>query len=122
MTKICSFYGINYSANAKLIKGLNNSKNLNTIYVGDTVYLPVPTSAGGSIGGTGSGVNPSQSGYSINLIYSSSEGVPYAAIEDRIVVRADEGKTHFLALKLCVRIITRISQPAATVLKCRLAM
>lgn len=92
LTSICSNYGLSYSANATLIKGLNSSKNLNTIYAGQNLYIPIITSAGNN-GNNGNNGNPTQSGYSINLLYSSSEGLPHAEIDDRVVVRADEGKT-----------------------------
>lgn len=95
MTSICSQYGQSYNANATLINGLNRSTNLNKIYVGQTLYIPVvATAATGTGTGTGTGsATAVQSGYNINFKYSSTEGLPYAKIGDTTVTKADAGKT-----------------------------
>ena len=42
LTKICSEFGINYSASIKIIKALNGIDNVNDISAGQTLILPLP--------------------------------------------------------------------------------
>ena len=46
MVKICSANGIEYGKNVELLKALNNKNDLTSIKVGETIYVPVPASAG----------------------------------------------------------------------------
>ncbi len=49
MVKICGANGIEYGKNADLIKALNNKNDMANIKVGETVYVPVPASAGSGV-------------------------------------------------------------------------
>ena len=90
MTNICSAYGTSYQANATLINGLNSAKNLNKIYAGQQVYIPVVA----TIGNNNNGNTPVvETGYKINLIYSSANGVPYAQVKGNTVTKTDAGNT-----------------------------
>ncbi|MDO5444277.1 MAG: LysM peptidoglycan-binding domain-containing protein [Eubacteriales bacterium] len=90
MTSICNNYGTSYAANATLINGLNSKTNLNTIYAGQSLYIPVVSSVINTAPSSSSA--STQSGYAINLKYSSTEGLPYATLSDKTVTRADAGK------------------------------
>lgn len=90
MTSICNNLGIGYSANYKLIDGLNDTVNLNYIKVGQTVLVPTsktispvnPTPAPTS--------SPVSGAYKISF-NSGANGSPYALVNGKTAASADAG-------------------------------
>lgn len=100
LTSICGQYGLNYQAatTKALVDGLNPNKNLNKIWSGDILYIPVSTSAVSSVVSTGagsgsSGTGTAKSGYQI-AIYAAEHGNPYAVVGSvEYATRAEAGKS-----------------------------
>ena len=81
---ICNSYGINYNANAALLKVLNNKDNLAAIKAGQILYVPVPATitngtvaqpgqAGGTTGGNNANTNkPAETTYTITANTTNS--------------------------------------------------
>ena len=101
LTKICSQYNLNYQAatTKALVDGLNPNKNLNKIYSGDVLYIPVATSAvttvvstgSGSSGGSSASTLPVETGYQISIT-AANNGNPYAVVGSRqYATRAEAG-------------------------------
>lgn len=44
LADICSDFGLDYQANIRIIKAINGIANVNMIYVGQTIILPIPQS------------------------------------------------------------------------------
>lgn len=92
MTSICNNLGIGYSANYKLIDGLNDDVNLNYIKVGQTVLVPTSKSIPSvtpTVAPTGA---PVTGAYKINFS-SGANGSPYATVNGAVAASADAGKT-----------------------------
>lgn len=94
MTSICNAYGMNYNSNYTLVNGLNEGTNLNSIKVGQTVYVPTSKSVSG---GTGASSVPStgssaavNTGNDINIVIKAggANGSPYALVNGNVVSRA----------------------------------
>lgn len=99
MTSICNNYGTNYAANAALINGLNSKKNLNTIYAGQSLYIPVvssvvnnPTTSGTTAGGSSSGSAVVENGNDI-IFEGTDKGSAFAVVDGAKVSKAEMGKT-----------------------------
>lgn len=98
LTSICNNYGTSYAANSALVNGLNSTKGtLNKIYAGQSLYVPVVSSAinnasgnSASSSGTASAV---QSGYNITINCLDGKGNAYATLDGNTVTKADSGKT-----------------------------
>ncbi len=69
---ICNSYGINYNANAALLKALNNKDNLAAIKAGQILYVPVPaTITNGTV------AQPGQAGGSNNTKPADKDETSY---------------------------------------------
>lgn len=92
MTSVCNSYGMNYNSNYTLINGLNEGTNLNSIKVGQTVYVPTSKSVSGSGSSTGTGTNGMavNTGNDINIVMESggAKGSPYATVKGNVVSKA----------------------------------
>lgn len=84
-TAICNTYGMNYSNNRTLVNGLNDGYNLNSIKVGQTIYVPT-TKTISSSGGSGSS-SSTTTGYAITIA-SSGTGTAYATVNGATVTTA----------------------------------
>ena len=105
---ICNSYGMNYAKNKILIDGLNYGKNLNSIYVGQSILIPVPNTAYTSTAPSTTTTSTSSSAatsstaaaaaavtqYEITFDYNTSdpwEGTPYALVNGVNVSKAAAG-------------------------------
>lgn len=90
MNNICAAY--NTTATSMMTKGVNSGINLNYLYAGQVVYVPVTASA--VIGGTGgSSSTPVDTGFDINLLYDSTGGIPTAKVGSNAnAKKAEAGK------------------------------
>ena len=86
LTGICSAYGINYQNNKTLVNGLNPNTNLNKIFAGQTINVPILTAATATAVTTGSGAAVSvatptvaSTGYQIS-IDPADNGSPFAVV------------------------------------------
>ncbi len=99
LTSICSQYGMNYGGLKTVVDGLNAGTNINSIKVGQIVYVPVTGSVGTTVtSGTSSAATSSASTAPVNtgysIIFSSViDGAPYATVNGAAVSRANAGTT-----------------------------
>lgn len=100
---ICSQYGMNFSANQKMILALNNTTDLSKIWAGSTLYIPVSgvvststTVTPGTSTGTGS-TNTSatvSSGGTYNLVSQTAVNGSFdMQVDGKSVTTAQAGKT-----------------------------
>ena len=107
---LCKTYGINYGTNEAKLKALNNTDNLGSIKVGQTVFLPVPASTAVS-GGTAASGNTQNTGTATannstpNNVVSTSNGSFYLQVNGVNTNDAKAGDT--------VKIITQPDPGAA---------
>ncbi len=100
---ICASYGINLAANMTLIKGLNNTNNINYIQAGGLLYVPVAGGGGG--GGGGGGITPTptptpSSGNVYNLTKETAEHGSFILKVDGVeAASSNAGKTVTIVCK-----------------------
>ena len=92
MTSICNTYGLNYSANATLISGLNDGYNMNAIKVGQTVYIPTTKTVSPVTPTSTTTATPVSGAYAISFD-SGAHGSPYATVSSARVTSANAGQT-----------------------------
>lgn len=105
MTSICAQYGISLANWSAVIQGLNTGINMNSVKVGQKVYIPtpistVPSSGISTVPSTGAPSSPTavNTGYEITFRdINTAEGTPYATVNGVNVSKAAAGSTIVVA-------------------------
>lgn len=102
LTSICSKYGMNYGGVKTLVDGLNAGTNINSIKVGQIVYVPVTGAVGTTVSSGTSSTSTTSASAAVNTGFnikfdSVIDGAPYATVNGTAVSRANAGtKVHVM--------------------------
>ncbi|MBO5556371.1 MAG: LysM peptidoglycan-binding domain-containing protein [Oscillospiraceae bacterium] len=72
---ICRNYGIDYASNVDRLKALNNTANLAVIKVGQTLYLPVPGTAGSATTAADPSLTIGNTDFKVDTLIVSNGGI-----------------------------------------------
>lgn len=100
----CIEYGVNYYSSLTVLKGVNNTDNLNSIKAGNTLYVPVKGTASGSGSGSSSGSASGSTTPATGVVYNitiatAEHGTVSANVNNAAVVKAASGSEVVISAK-----------------------